>query len=638
MAIFFGDELRSSNSDYPIIDIAENNAKGVIFVDALADFTAANIPNPKIAKGVITVDRATGNVYIYTAGFTNSDGSGGTTSGNNYVDTETAAGELTDFFSLSSTPTANWKIIGNTPVFADDIYANIGTVNDIVSGVKRTFGKYENGDLVPTATRTALEVIKDALTSYQDFDQSDIDDVSAGTEVTLNYDITDQTGLSVANRGFKIRNRNRNSIQENAGSAANTSLVPYGINSIQVNRTTVDAQVNIGKIVWNGSGWTKTGVLNTADAETGINSLNTFNSTPETSYVSFSFDDSVDVVAYTGGTGEVTADYEIVVEAQTDGNTIQSAVTKQIGDEKRGRFKVAGYVRPTVGLTAAIGDASESGTAGFADSAQERSFGNVDTNLTLTVQKKESETTIGTIKVYRGDVASGVLIHEIQSTDPAPIGTVLIDGTQNGATQPVVTYNLKDYLDNTGVSNYGSKGLTIPGAAVNSISYSVEIEDDGGADGDNSETYSGITIQFRIPFFAGTSQTNPANSTTSTIETIISGGSFLKKANSQAADFFYKCSPSISGTGTSPISGAIGDDIFVPPAIGNDNFTYICLPNSLELTDIAFNGSEPVLSDFGGTTGQGTKVVNFSNGTSKTYRVYGNSTPGGFAGSTLDIS
>ena len=32
MAIFFGDELKSSNKNFPIIAISENNAKGGIFV------------------------------------------------------------------------------------------------------------------------------------------------------------------------------------------------------------------------------------------------------------------------------------------------------------------------------------------------------------------------------------------------------------------------------------------------------------------------------------------------------------------------------------------------------------------------------------------------------------------------------
>lgn len=657
MAIFFGDELRSSNSDYPIIDIAENNAKGVIFVDSLADFTNVNIPEPKIGRGVIVVNRASGDVYMYTLGFTNSDGSGGTTTGNNYVDSETLAEELNKWFSLGTgTIDAAWKVIGNTPVFDSDIYANIGTIGDIVDGTKRTFGKYENGDLIPTSTKTALEVIKDALTSYQDFVSSDIDDISstAGDEEVIPYAITGRTGVnavSVLDRGFRIRNRNRNSIPENPAAANNTSAVPYGIHSIQVDRTGVDAETNVGKIEWSGTAWTKTGVLNTADAETAINTLNSFIATPETSYVSFSFDDSVDINAYTGGDGEVTGKYTIKVIALDDDGQQQGYVVEDgpgiaesltVGDEARGRFVVSGYLNPTVSLTVAIADSSESGTAGFTDTNNERSLGNVDSDITLTVQKRESVTSISKIKVYRGSVATGTLLHEITDEAGPPANTVAIDASQNGATQPSVTYNLKDYLDSTGVTGYGSKDMTIPDADVNSISYSVEIEDDGGSTGTNSENYSGSTISFKIPFFAGYSSTNPASSNgtvASAAAAILSGGAFLKKTNSSGGDFLYKASPSISSIGSAPISTGVSDDIYVTPGDITGNYVYICLPNTLELSDISENGSEPVISDFGGTTGkQASMTITFSNSTSRNYRLYGNGQDGGFSGSVLDIS
>lgn len=635
MAIFFGDELKSSNSDYPIIDIAENNAKGVVFVDLLAEFTAVNIPEPKITKGVVVVDRANGDVYIYTAGFTNSDGAGGTTTGNNNVDTETTAPELTDFFSLGLTASANWKVIGNTPVFGADIYANIGTIGDQANGVKRSFGKYEDGDLVPTSTKTALEVIKDALTSYQEFIASDIDDVSGGTAVDFTYDISARTGQAVNDRKFRIKNRNRNSI-----SGDNTSPVAYGIQSIQVDRVVVDAEVNIGKIYWDGSAWVRTGVLDTADTQTRIGTLNSFTASPST-FVNFEFDDSVDLSARLAGDGTQTGKYKIIVQAvdntgEEQGHTTDGQpgvpVELIIGDTNSGRFNVIGYQRPEVTLTPSIGDTSQSGTA-ITDSATIRSLGNVDSNFTLSVQKQNATTTIDSIRVYRGTNTSGVLLHSIV-TGTAGTGEVLIDATQNGATQPEVDYTFKDYLDASGVTGYGSVGAVIPSADVSSIAYTVEITDNGGTSASNDESYTSVSsISFKIPYFAGTSSVNPSTSSASTLETIISGGSFLKRANSQTADFFFQVAPSASSSTT-----ATNADVFVPNSIdGTSDFCYVCIPNNGTLTDIVINGAEPAISEFGGASGKTSSVVTFSNSVTRTYRVYGNGQPGAQGGNTLDL-
>ena len=634
MAIFFGDELKSSNSDYPIIDIAENNAKGVVFVDQLTEFTSTEIPQPKITKGIVVVDRGSGDIYIYTAGFTNSDGSGGTTSGNNNVDIETTPAELDDFFSLGTTATSNWKIIGNTPVFGANIYANIGTVGDQANGVKRTFGKYEDGDLVPTNTKTALEVIQDALTSYQEFIASDIDDAT-GTTVNFNYDIQARTGLAVNSRKFKIRNRNRNSI-----SGDNTSPVAYGIKSIQVDRVDVDAEVNIGKISWNGSAWVRTGVLDAATTEVKIGALNSFTSSPG-AYVTFEFDDSVDLSARLAGDGAVIGKYKIIVQAVDDtgeeqGHTSDGGagveVEETIGDTASGKFTVLAYDPPDVTLVPSIGDSSQSGTAGISDNGTIRSLGNVDSNLTLTVEKQSSTTTISSIRVYRGTNTSGTLIHSIV-TGTASSTEVVIDSTQNDATQPEVDYSFKDYLSSSGVTGYGSVGAVIPSADVASISYTVEITDDGGTSATNDEAYNqSTTISFKVPYFAGTQTVNPANANSATIETIISGGQFLKKANSTASDFIFSLAP-----GASSSTSATNADVFVPPSIGSSEFCYICIPNNGSLTDIVINGAEPAISEFGGASGKGIVSVTFSNSVSRSYRVYGNGQPGAQGGNTLDL-
>ena len=162
MAIYFGDELRSSNADFPIIDISANTSRGVVFVDSLADFTIANVPVSKLAIGMLVVDRANGDIYVYKNinGWTNASGDDAN------IPTSLESDEETDVFSLAgSTPSGNWKIIGNTPVFSGTIIANTGG---------GSFGKYEDGDEINFNGLTALEAIENALTSYQDFVSSNI--------------------------------------------------------------------------------------------------------------------------------------------------------------------------------------------------------------------------------------------------------------------------------------------------------------------------------------------------------------------------------------------------------------------------------------------------------------------------------
>ena len=636
MAIYFGDELRRSNSSFPIIDISENNAKGVVFIDSLSDWDSDAVSYQKITVGMIIVDRDTGNVYVYKGdGFTNGTGVTETTN-NNSPDADT---DLTDpngdggasIFTI--TDNANWKVIGNTPIFSANIVANIGAGN--------TFGKYGNEETVPLNGKTALEAIKDALTSFQAFTVSDIAD-AAGSDVTFGYDKAIREGVAVASRKFNIRNKNRSSIPANSGGGSNDSLVPYGIRDIKVHRVGLDAETNIGRIYWGGSAWVQLGVLAGADNLTAIKSLNTFIQSASTSYVEFEFSDSIDIAARTAGDGDVTGKYEVEVVAVNGEQASQAAVTDEtnkFGSSGAGQFVVEEYEAPTVALTTSIEDTTESGTAGFSDIANERSYGNVESSFSLSITKNESSTTISKVEVFRGSTSSGTVIHEAAETvdGSQPSGTVLVNSGSD-------TYTFKDLLTSKHAANVidssNSKGEGIASAALSSIAYTVRITDDGGTGAGNTETTnSATTINFKIPVFSSKSAVNPTTATASTLEGLISGGVFLKKNNNQNSNSFYKVGPTQNG---SDCNIANPDNVFVD-SIGASEFVYICLPNAVDesskIQALTQNGADPgAYGDFGGEDGKATMDVTFSNSVTAQYRLYANAQSGSYGGSYLDLS
>lgn len=635
MAIYFGDELRSSNSSFPIIDISENNTKGVVFIDGLADWSPGAVSYQKITVGMVVVDRGTGDVYVYKGdGFTNGVGQTATENNNN-PDADT---DLTDpngdggASIWTITDNANWKVIGNTPIFSANIVANIGEGN--------TFGKYGNEETVPLSGKTALEAIKDALTSFQAFTTADIAD-SSGSNVTFGYDTAARTSETVAARKFKIRNKNRSSIPANAGGGANDILVPYGIKDIKVHRVNHDADTIIGRIWWNGSQWLQTGVLTGNDNLTAMKSLNTFIQSASTSFVEFEFDDSIDIAARTAGGGDVTGNYEVEVIAVNGETVAQPAVTdgtNKLGSSGAGQFVIEEYVAPTVSLTPSIEDTSQSGTAGFTDTATERSYGNVESSFSLSITRIESSTTISKVEVFRGSTTSGTVIHEAAE---------LVDGSQPSDTVLVnsgsATYTFKDLLITEHAAGVidasNSKGEGLSSAAQSSIAYTVRVTDDGGTGAGNTEvTNSATTISFKIPVFSSKSAINPTTATASTLEGLIAGGVFLKKNNSQSSNSFYKVDPTQNGSNCSIAS----QDVFVD-SIGASEFVYICLPNAVDdsskIQALSQNGADPgAYGDFGGADGKGTMDVTFSNSVTVQYRLYANAQSGSYGGSYLDLS
>ncbi len=140
MPIKFGDLIENANSSYAVIDLTDNQSRGVAFIDelgALTDGISSNltaITPDKRRQGMLLVDKGTAEVYILEGADSDND--------NTYTDAEfgTAPGETG----------TKWKAVGSLelqttdiPVNIDDTYANNGTGTS--PNVGKTFGKYHPG-------------------------------------------------------------------------------------------------------------------------------------------------------------------------------------------------------------------------------------------------------------------------------------------------------------------------------------------------------------------------------------------------------------------------------------------------------------------------------------------------------------
>ena len=140
MPIKFGDLIENANSSYAVIDLTDNQSRGVAFIDTVGTLTAGlstniqNITSDKRRKGMFLVVKDTAEVYILEA-----DGTG---TGGTYIDAE---------FGLAPGQEGSpWKAIGSLElqttdiaVNIDDAYANNGTGS--TPNVGKTFGKYHPG-------------------------------------------------------------------------------------------------------------------------------------------------------------------------------------------------------------------------------------------------------------------------------------------------------------------------------------------------------------------------------------------------------------------------------------------------------------------------------------------------------------
>jgi len=183
MPIKFGDLIENSNSSYAVIDLTDNQSRGVAFLDdilPLSGTTSAaieGIASDKRKQGMLLVDKATAEVFIL-------EGS---------PDVAGPPSSYTDgLFSIAPGQTGTpWKSVGSLELQTEDIDVNI---DSDFNGEGKTFGKYHPSftqtvgsqgsqvGIVPVAAwmtekaanpgyaviassqgATALEIIRDAL-------------------------------------------------------------------------------------------------------------------------------------------------------------------------------------------------------------------------------------------------------------------------------------------------------------------------------------------------------------------------------------------------------------------------------------------------------------------------------------------
>jgi len=575
MAIFFGDELKSSNKNFPIIDISENNAKGVIFVKDVTNpvglatddlFNATNVPWPKVSQGTVLVDRATGDVFIYIGFFSN--GSGGSITTGNYNpdsdtdldnpnnDTGVQGTDYYSFFTVSGNP--NWKSIGNTPVFASDIIANIGADG--------AFGKYLTGQNVPLSGKTALEAIEEALTQYQVPVTGDIV-FNNGKMGTRTFDIAERLDEFAGLVGsFTVKNSNVVSMDSSDSSG---NLQDFGIKKIEVFRdssTAFSTDTSIAKIEWSGSAWQMTGNL-TSNSNgltqnfSGIQALNIYNSSTVTSQFYFQ-DTTYDLAGRDSGNFK----YRVEVTGYQD-----DTASKLSEDNRKGHISVSAYSQASI--TSRNVSRIDTGVISTNEASQitttsgDRLYGNVNSDVSFTVQNNTPTTTISTLRVKRAFDNSNTYttVHE---------------------TSVSIAYNSTSTItfdDGLSAVYTGSESLPITSRDYDKIKYRVEIIDNGtAATSTNEVPNSTTTVQMFAPVriaYATTSfdDTNassqasailtaasassdiPIEMGTGDASVISSIGNFSVNSGSAANEYLYLCYPNTDNSGDSPTHNTVVD-------------------------------------------------------------------------------
>ena len=691
MAIYFGDELRSSNTNFPIIDISENNAKGVVFIDDLsADWSAGAIPYQKITVGLIVVDRATGNVYVYKgAGFTNGVDAAQTLNHNNPdADTDLTnpnGGSSVSFWNISSND--DWKVIGNTPVFgSESIIANIGS--QTVSGVtiKNTFGKFKDGEAISFDGLTALDAIKEALTSYQDIDDTDIT-FDSGVADTFPYSVTarlDNTAgggsddrINATNIKFKVRNRNRGSIPSTYDGADGPTK--FGIKSITIDRVEFDDTVttNVGSLSYTGGTWVAAGVMN--GASNVLDYIEQLNERPAgisaaDDFKEFIFNDNIEVAArQSGGGSDTFANYKITVVG-VNGDDVATNVdshSREASNNTKGSVAVTGYESPTISITMS----RHSNNAGFGSMENDtaRAYGNVKTNFSVEVTKNDDATDISSIKVERysngHDDQADVAYEKVYGAGGSDASDTTLATNQNDESAtggPVGTYTFfdtdvaDDFYDSADPTNTPGvvSGTELDSLKMDQISYRVTVTDNGGTSG-GEETSTFRTIQFYVPAIAGYSSTNPVNTSDGNLVTAFNAIFGSNLGNSDYADqnnnptnvdyienssvFFRRLRVNLTATQSAQSfsSTTSGADVFVNATeIGSDKHIYMFVPNAGTFGSIKQDNASTVTSDFqdDGQVGRGddgTVEISLYTGAPIQYTVYAAQSEGSYAGSFL---
>lgn len=251
MPIKFGDSLENQNSNYPIVDLISNHAKGIIYVSSWDNAALQDIPNAKRGQGVVAIVTTSGAAYVYM-GTAITNGTFGTITDPNWV----PLGEATQGSNLTvQIPAAN------------------------------SFGKYKLNDIIPATGWNALEIIRDAVTGYVDPTVT-----ATGTSTTSAFQTTSFTPTHTVT--FNVKNNNRNSI-----STGNN----YKIASVELyRRYNTSGTTNIADYTLVGDFTANLTELNTQGAPGSGTTFSYVHNTATTAGSNNDFYYAVKVVAYDG--------------------------------------------------------------------------------------------------------------------------------------------------------------------------------------------------------------------------------------------------------------------------------------------------------------------------------------------------
>ena len=173
MAIKFGDRLVNINPDYALIDLSDNQARGVAFFqNGITESALSDVPEDKRLAGMLGVDVANDKVFIFTGSQAEADNINLF-----HIAPLDAAGNPINQQATSGTASGGtyWEEIGTVERRFDNIPVAIGD--------GKTFGKYRNDydhpifpnnigvipvtDIGAGQGMTALEIIIEALSENQ---------------------------------------------------------------------------------------------------------------------------------------------------------------------------------------------------------------------------------------------------------------------------------------------------------------------------------------------------------------------------------------------------------------------------------------------------------------------------------------
>ena len=198
MAIKFGDLIENVNADRAVIDLIDNNAKGLLFVTNFDDNTGtvanngvAGIPEELRAPGSIVLDKTDGKLYAWP-GTTNGTiteevAAGGTATAGAWDD---VAAATTDWVQIGRVDKREAVLVANISAgpetidsaFAGSSNANLlnhvntlrQKLNEIINNPPRSFGKFLSNEEVVTSADippglSALRIIERALSQMQSY-------------------------------------------------------------------------------------------------------------------------------------------------------------------------------------------------------------------------------------------------------------------------------------------------------------------------------------------------------------------------------------------------------------------------------------------------------------------------------------